>query len=258
MSEAKKKSAAARQAEVIDAIEEEELPSAAVNGTEETAPAPENEEKSEEPKEAENEEIARLRELVLQLQKQIADTNPRIIQVMADTEKVTMRFQAEVADDNVAVFGANGMYGQVTGKVGTVVVPKSEWSRFYDETNRRMIDRRWLVVLSGMSDEEREIYNCAYKEGEILDEEAFRKLLGMGRELLAVFPKLCIEHQEMVGRRFIEAWQAGKPEAQDRELIVALNEMSKESYRSAGISDARRKGIFQPIIEGLNAMDIQD
>lgn len=257
MGEANKGKSVARQAAIIDAIAEDELP-AAGDCAEAIVPASGDKDKAKEEKNAEKEELEQLRELVLQLQRQLADTNPRIIQVMADTEKVTMRFQAEIADDNVAVFGANGMYGQVTGKVGTVVVPKSEWSRFYDESNRRMIDRRWLIVLSGMSDEEREIYNCAYKEGEVLDEEAFRKLLSMGRELLAVFPKLCIEHQEMVGRRFIEAWESGAPEAQDRELIVALNEMSKESYRKAGVRDERRKGIFQPVIEGLNAKDIQD
>lgn len=89
---------------------------------------------------------------------------PQVVQVMADTEKVVLRWMAPVADDNVAVFGANGMYGQVTGKNGTVIVPKGEWSRFYDETMRRFIDRRWLVVLSGMTDEERMLYHCDYRK----------------------------------------------------------------------------------------------
>ena len=78
-----------------------------------------------------------------------------MVQVMADSEKVVMRFQAEVADDNVAMFGPEGMYGQVTGKTGTVTVPKSEWSRFYNESVRNMIARRWLIVLSGMDERER-------------------------------------------------------------------------------------------------------
>ena len=106
--------------------------------------------------------------------KAMAEVKPQVVQVMADTEKVTLRWCAPVADDNLAVFGPNGMYGTVTGKNGTVMVPKSEWSRFYDETARRLIDRRWLVVLSGMTDAERAVYHCAYRKGEVLDETAFR------------------------------------------------------------------------------------
>ena len=70
----------------------------------------------------------------------MAEVKPQVVQVMADTEKVTLRWCAPVADDNLAVFGPNGMYGTVTGKNGTVMVPKSEWSRFYDETARRLIE----------------------------------------------------------------------------------------------------------------------
>lgn len=246
MSETKKKKSTKSQLEIIDTLEDEE-PVTVEEAEEVHRTALEK---------AREEELAALKALVEKLQKQLENTNPQIIQVVNDTEKITMRFQAEVSDDNVAVFGANGMYGQVTGKVGTVIVPKSEWSRFYDETNRRLIDRRWLIVLSGMSEEERKIYNCAYKEGEILDEKAFRGLLGMGRDLLAVFPKLCLEHQEMVGRRYIEAWKDGDPAVQDRTLIMALNEKSKEKYAEVGDVVGKRKGIFYPIIAGMNAKDL--
>ena len=43
-------------------------------------------------------------------------STPTIIQVQGDQEKIVLRFQAEVADDNVAVFGDGGYYGRVTGK----------------------------------------------------------------------------------------------------------------------------------------------
>ena len=119
-------------------------------------------------------EIEALKSLVKQLQDQLAAQKPHVVQVMADTEKVVLRFQAEVADDNVATFGPEGMYGQVTGKTGTITVPKSEWSRFYNESVRNMIYRRWLIVLSGMDEQERELYGCNYKPGEILDELAFQ------------------------------------------------------------------------------------
>lgn len=209
----------------------------------ETGAAPEKEPKR-------DEEIEALKLLVRQLQDQLKEQKPpRVVQVMADTEKVVMRFQAEVADDNVATFGPEGMYGQVTGKTGTITVPKSEWSRFCNESVRNMIYRRWLIVLSGMDEQERELYGCNYKPGEVLDEMAFHKLLDLGRDLVAVFPALCETHKEMVASRFLTAWMDGDSRAMDRELIVGLNELSK--------SEKHKKGMFTPIIEGLNAKDAE-
>lgn len=202
-------------------------------------------------------EIDELKALVRQLQEQLQANRPQVVQVMADTERVVLRFQAEVADDNVATFGPEGMYGQVTGKTGTVTVPKAEWSRFYNESVRNMIDRRWLVVLTGMDEQERELYGCNYREGELLDVEAFHKMLDMGRDLIAVFPKLCDEHQRMVASRFITAFMDGDERANDRDLVVALNEMSKETCKNDANPDIRKKGMFWPIIEGLNAKDAE-
>ena len=202
-------------------------------------------------------EMEALKALVKQLQEQLAAQKPHVVQVMADTERVVMRFQAEVADDNVAVFGPEGMYGQVTGKTGTITVPKSEWSRFYNESVRNMIARRWLIVLSGMDERERDLYGCNYRPGEILDEMAFHKLLDLGRDLIAIFPVLCREHQAMVASRFLTAWMDGDERARDRDLIVALNEMSKENFKDAGKNDVRKKGLFWPIIEEMNAKDAE-
>lgn len=183
---------------------------------------------------------------------------PQVVQVMADTEKVVMRWMAPVADDNVAVFGQNGMYGQVTGKNGTVIVPKSEWSRFYDETMRRFMERRWLVVLSGMSDDERALYHCNYRKGEIMDEKAFANIFIMRDGLLDVFDDLCTEHQEMVAKSFWEAAQDGKLDGSWRGLVKALNAKNKKRYKDVPAGDVRKKGIFQPVIEMLNGAEDED
>lgn len=202
------------------------------------------------PKDADGDkaEIAALRAMIEQLQQQLDQKNqqPSIIQVLGDQEKVVMLFQAEVADDNLAVFGPNGMYGQVTGKTGKVIVPKSEWSRFYNESVRGMINRRWLIVLSGLTDDERQLYDCSYREGELLEAGVFNRLLDIGEGLTEIFPQLCREHQEMVARRFVSAWMDGDARTNNRELIVKLNELSKQDGQ---------KGLFTRIIEGMNAQD---
>ncbi|WP_298021018.1 hypothetical protein [uncultured Dysosmobacter sp.] len=193
--------------------------------------------------------VAELEAMVRQMREELADRRPQVVQVMADTEKVAMRFQSECADDNVAVFGPGGMYGQVTGKTGYVTVPKSEWSRFLTEQVRYLLDSRKLIVLSGLDDDEREMYGVNYREGELLDQRAFTKLLDLGRDLIAIFPRLCQSHQEMVASRFLSAYQKGDHRANDRDLIVALNELSKRGGR---------RGMFTPIIREMNAMEERD
>jgi hypothetical protein len=187
--------------------------------------------------------------------KAMAEVKPQVVQVMADTEKVTLRWCAPVADDNLAVFGPNGMYGTVTGKNGTVMVPKSEWSRFYDETARRLIERRWLVVLSGMTDDERAVYHCAYRKGEVLDEKAFRCAVTMGDKLLDIFDDLCTEHQEMVAKAYYDAWERGEVSADSRDLLKQLNAKNKARYAEEPKEDPRRKGMFRPVLDALNSAE---
>lgn len=209
-------------------------------------------------------EVESLKETVAQLQAQLkaaleaqAAQPAQVIQVLTpDSEKVTLRFQADVADDNVAVFGPSGLYGQVTGKTGTVVVPKAEWSRFYTDSVRRMIDKRWLVVLTGLSDDERKLFRCEYKKGEVLDEKAFAGLLDMGEELLNIFPDLCISHQRMVGKAFWEAYNRGDSRVSDRALVVKLNELSKQAAAGSG-DKVLEKGVFNPVIEAMNKKDAE-
>ena len=183
------------------------------------------------------------------MQEQLAMAKPQVVQVMADVEKVNLRWQAEVAEENVLNLGPNGVYGSITGKTGYASVPKSEWSKFLDESMKGFIKKRMLIVLSGLTDEEREMNNCMYREGELLDEKAFVKMLDMGNDLIAVFPALCHEHKEMIARRFISGFEENHPSAHNRQLVVALNELSKQDPLFP------RQGAFYSVIEKLNAKD---
>lgn len=174
-------------------------------------------------------------------------TTPNIIQYVGDTEKVQFLWQAEVADDNVMLFGDGGMYGQVVGKSGTFFVPKSELSRVLTDVNRVYLKRRWLIVVSGLTDEEREALGVNYREGELLDKRAFAKLLELGDELLDIYPKLCEGHKKMVAQRYMEAYTNSSPYV-TRERVMKLNAMSK-----AGGG----KGDFTPILEKMNAQDVE-
>ena len=185
------------------------------------------------------------------MQAQLNAAKPQVVQIMADTEKVNLRWQAEVAEENVLNLGPGGMFGRITGKTGYASIPKSEWSKFLDESMKKFIRERMLIVLSGLSDEEREMNWCMYREGELLDEKAFVKMLDMGEDLIAVFPALCHEHKEMIARRFLTGYEENHPSAHNRKLVVALNELSKKDPKFP------KRGAFSEIIERLNEKDLQ-
>lgn len=254
MSEEQKKAAAAermrkaREAKKAQAKEEETVPTESVESAKTEAPA------------APTFTLEDVQRMIAQALAQQAETmKPQVIQVAQGDKKVVMRFQAEVADDNVAVFGAGGYYGQITGKSGMLTVPKSEFtSRFLDESARWMLKKRWLVVLDGLDEEERELYGVNYHEGETMDEMAFAKMLDMSEaEMLEVYPKLCLSYREMVAARFVTGYQKGDHRVTERRALVKkLNDMSKQDYAHLPQGDVRRKGAFASILMGMNQDDV--
>lgn len=190
-----------------------------------------------------------LRKQLEAMQKQMeALAKPQVVQVMADTEKVHFLWQAEVSDSNVVHFGDGGMYGRIVGKTGSFYVPKSDLSRVLTEVNRLHLKRRWLIIVSGLDEEERVALGVDYKEGELLDKRAFAKMVDLGDEILEIYPALCEGHKRMVAQRYAEAFHKNNPNV-TRERILALNAMSKEA--------GSEKGDFTPIIEMMNQRDAE-
>lgn len=186
-----------------------------------------------------------------QLQAQLlAMQKPQVIQVAADTERVYFLWQAEVADYNLVTFGPGGMYGSITGKTGTFSVPKNELSRILDNRTRGFIQKRWLIVLDGLTDDERESLGVAYRDGEILDKKVFSRMVDLSKdEICEVYEKLCDSHKEMVGRRYYEAWQ-NKNNAVTRDKVIALRNLSRE----LGLNIQA----FQQILKEMNANEEEE
>lgn len=173
---------------------------------------------------------------------------PQIVQIAADTEKVHFLWQAEVSDENVFEVGPNGMYGRIVGKTGSFFVPKSDLSRVMDAMFRLLLQKRWIIAVDGLSDEEREAYGVAYKEGEILDKKGFARMVELGDGMLEIYPKLCAGHREMVAKRYHEAY-LNRSQYVTREIVVELNRLSKQL--------GSKEGDFTDIIEAMNASDLQ-
>lgn len=176
-----------------------------------------------------------------------AARKPQVVQVTASTEQVHFLWMADVANDNVQDFGPGGMYGRIIGPLGEFFVPKNDLSRILDNITRMCLDRRWLIVLDGLNEDEREAFGVNYSEGELLDRKAFAKMIELGDKMLEIFPKLCEGHKEMVARRYYEGWMDKNPYVH-RDIVAELNRMAKD----AGM----KNNAFSAIIEGMNAEQV--
>lgn len=183
-------------------------------------------------------ELEQLRELV-----KAQSNQPQTVYVQSDSaERVWFLWIADVANDNQLLIGEHGQYGRIVGKTGNFYVPKNDLSRILDSAIRYYIENRWLIVVSGLDEDEREALGVNYRKGELLDEKMFRRLMTVSREeMLEVFPALCEQHKEMVASTYHAEYERGTPI--DRELVVKLNKI----YPSEA---------FKDIIEKMNAKDL--
>lgn len=198
--------------------------------------------------EALKEQNALLQKQMEELQRQmLAMQRPQVIQMAPDTERVYFLWQADVADYNLVTFGPGGMYGSITGKTGTFSVPKNEMSRILDNRTRNYIEKRWLIVVDGLTDEEREALGVDYKDGEIIDRKVFSRMAELSEDdIREIYPKLCESHKQMVARHFYEAWLNNNPNV-TRQKVVALRNMTRDE----GLEIAA----FQQILVEMNAAE---
>lgn len=168
---------------------------------------------------------------------------------------VTMIYQDEVNDASQILLGPNGKYGMITGKHATITVQKRDFiSDFRTTMVQYLLKNRNLIVIDGLTDEERKIYGLEYKQGEYLEPAVYERLIDMGDEVVGIFDKLHPTWQEMIATKFIEAYENGTLKC-SRDALMALNKMSKKNYAGFGKDDPRRKGAFYAIIHQMNAAD---
>lgn len=175
-------------------------------------------------------EIDSLKEQIEQLKALLKEQAKSPAVAIKEEERVWFLWLANVADYNVLTIGDHGQYGRIVGSVGTFYVPKNELSRVMDAAFRHYMENRWLIVTSGLTEEERIALDVNYKDGEVMDEKMFRRIADMGKDLLDIYPNLCEEHKRMVAGKMHEAYESGKK--MNRQLIVDLNSIYPcEAYK---------------------------
>ena len=132
-----------------------------------------------------------------------------------------------------------------SGRIFSVSLGEFE-GEFMTPLTMRLIDERKFIVLDGLTDEQREQYNCLYKPEEVIRKEGvFDHLISCStEEAVRIFRNLCKEHREMVGTRFYEAWEQGDNRI-TRDKVEALNAISKGDY-------ADGTGVFTAIVKDMN------
>ena len=187
----------------------------------------------------------------------LAKAQTNVVQVSTEKPLVKMLFIDDCSDDNVITFGINGKYGTVTGPVGYINVPKDEWlGEFRDNQQQMLLKSRKLIVLDGLTDEERAMHGLDYKQGEYLDEKMFRNLFDHMEELPEIFKKLCPSVRAVVAARLQNGYDSNDPRVMgNRDILVKLNKISKKDYADAPDGDPRKEGLMSNIVRGINKKD---
>ena len=106
----------------------------------------------------------------------------------------------------------------------------------------KLMRRRELIVINGLTDEERSRYRLDYKEGELLSADMYYKLLDLDVKVLyEIFPKLCESHQRIVAKLFISAYEDGDNRIHP-DTVKVLNNLSKKTDPD---------GMFTPILKDM-------
>lgn len=162
--------------------------------------------------------------------------------VMKKQEYVTIVYLGAIAKGTVVFLGSK--LGSLNRAGVPRDVPKDD---FLQSLGIPVVDnllrKKSLIVLDGLTEEEKERFNITYKEGELLTKEAFFKLFDYSpKEVCAIFEKACLEHKELIAKLFYTAYFQDRDSRINYETIKALNDCSKT---------IKKEGLFAPILESI-------
>ena len=137
-----------------------------------------------------------------------ANTSPSVIQVESKTEYVTLQYIGGIAEGTSVNLGA---LGQIYRDGDTITVPKQHFVSNINATVNLLLKNRELIVLEGLTDEERIRFGVSYKPNELLNGDTFARLLDysadeLGEDLFRPFRRPENKTFEKVCRRSFKAF----------------------------------------------------
>lgn len=172
---------------------------------------------------------------------------PQTIVQVAKDEYVTILFIGAIAQGTVV---ALPKWGQITYAGGMLDIPKKDFLQGIGiQVNNALLKNRQILVISGLTGEERRRFGLEYKEGEYLTAEALYSILGYDKERVCeIFTKLCDEHKRTVAKIFLTAYFDNGDNRINRETVKELNKISKS---------VDKDGLFTPILEDMGRKDAE-
>lgn len=155
-------------------------------------------------------------------------------------EMVTLLYMGNVAEGSMVYLGDK--LGEIVGQGGMRDVPKKEFLQsLSSNVIKRLKDRR-LIVLDGLTDDERERYGVKYTDGELLGPEIYKKLLDMDEtKVVSIFTNACYRHKQLIASLYAEAYN-NHDNRINGPLVKKLNEASKK---------VDENGMFTAIIKDM-------
>ena len=176
----------------------------------------------------------------------ISDINKNTNTVRAE-EYVTLMYLGNIAEGTVVTMGK---LGQFYKSGDTRDIPKRDFLQNMDIRLSKMLEKRQILVLSGLDDRERERYGLLYADGEVLTRDQFDTILSYSdKQLTEIFSLLCSEHQKMVAGKIMNAYFENHDSRITPERVKNLQTISKKN---------KKEGLFLPVIEAMGDAFKQD
>lgn len=148
-----------------------------------------------------------------------------VLQVVPD-ENVTLMFFGVIAPGTVVDLKKMGQFN----RPGVALkVKKSEFFQNNTLLISTLLQERKIVVLDGLTDEERERYQLKYEDGEILTQKEFFDILKYScMDLLKIFEKLCPSHRAIVVDLYAEDLFEQKGSHTTAEKVKGMKKLSRK------------------------------
>lgn len=212
---------------------------------------PEQTEKAaEKPKEAKREYTdAEIKALIAAaVAEAMASNAPAKAETPASDGLVTLLFIGGIAPGTVVAL--EGL-GKIPRDGNILTVPKKDFFTNLSASTDRLLQKRKLIVVDGLTDDERERYGVLYKEGEMLSADMYQKLLTFPADKLGVIYKgLCKEHKEIVRRVFNTAYLDG-----NKNINIAKLKAMIRIDRENGIKESPLVTILRTMTEDVDTDD---
>ena len=178
--------------------------------------------------------------------KALAQQQPQTVVVTQPQkeENVTLLYMGAVAKGSTVLLGTeqNRGLGEIQGCGGTRTYLRSTFFENLSEPVLRRLKDRRLIVISGLTDEERDRYDLNYTDGELVSKDVYYKLFSWDDDkIFEIFSKACYRHKQIIAMLFMDEYQKGNNRI-SRELVQRLNNESKKTDKD---------GMFRQILKDM-------